>query len=291
MADISQIKLPNNNTYNFKDTVARERGIPAGGTAGQVLAKADGTDYNTEWITPSGGGDLPEWEEVLVTDTVTEPTEDVCWRITGDRKPSASMLEIIPFLKSQGRNDTLNNHGVIYFVRKYYAEGSYIDRVIFIPVDTTKKSMCVIRDSVDGKWRVISPVHMWDVAITYTAPSANGLVVLESSATVTYNYDNNCYYWVYYIIQIGGECNDVTARLTITPSVNTEPTLTEAITHLYLKPSTTSTVTSLKFNVYSPQLVVANQLSGTTHHMMFVRFAVTTSGTSPTFTISGDFRI
>ena len=31
-------------------------GVPQGGTAGQVLAKVDGTDYNTEWITPSGGG-------------------------------------------------------------------------------------------------------------------------------------------------------------------------------------------------------------------------------------------
>ena len=31
-------------------------GVPTGGTAGQVLAKVDGTDYNTEWITPSGGG-------------------------------------------------------------------------------------------------------------------------------------------------------------------------------------------------------------------------------------------
>ena len=32
------------------------QGVPTGGTAGQVLAKVDGTDYNTEWITPSGGG-------------------------------------------------------------------------------------------------------------------------------------------------------------------------------------------------------------------------------------------
>lgn len=28
-------------------------GIPAGGTAGQVLEKVDGTDYNTQWATPS----------------------------------------------------------------------------------------------------------------------------------------------------------------------------------------------------------------------------------------------
>lgn len=28
-------------------------GVPAGGSAGQVLAKVDGTNYNTEWVTPS----------------------------------------------------------------------------------------------------------------------------------------------------------------------------------------------------------------------------------------------
>ena len=32
------------------------QGVPTGGTAGQVLAKASGTDYDTEWVTPSGGG-------------------------------------------------------------------------------------------------------------------------------------------------------------------------------------------------------------------------------------------
>jgi len=32
------------------------QGVPSGGSAGQVLSKIDGTDYNCEWITPSGGG-------------------------------------------------------------------------------------------------------------------------------------------------------------------------------------------------------------------------------------------
>ena len=34
-------------------------GVPAGGTAGQVLAKADASDFNTQWINPPEGGDLP----------------------------------------------------------------------------------------------------------------------------------------------------------------------------------------------------------------------------------------
>jgi hypothetical protein len=39
-------------TFNI-DTV---KGLPKGGTAGQVLAKASGTDYDTEWVDQTGGG-------------------------------------------------------------------------------------------------------------------------------------------------------------------------------------------------------------------------------------------
>jgi hypothetical protein len=35
---------------------AAANGIPTGGTAGQVLAKIDGTDFNSEWVAPGGGG-------------------------------------------------------------------------------------------------------------------------------------------------------------------------------------------------------------------------------------------
>ena len=36
------------------------RGVPPGGADGQVLAKASGADYDTAWVTGSGGGGLPE---------------------------------------------------------------------------------------------------------------------------------------------------------------------------------------------------------------------------------------
>lgn len=37
-------------------TGANGIGVPTGGTTGQVLAKIDGTNYNTNWVTPSAGG-------------------------------------------------------------------------------------------------------------------------------------------------------------------------------------------------------------------------------------------
>ncbi len=39
-------------------TGAAGQGVPVGGTTGQLLAKIDGTDYNTQWITASGTGDV-----------------------------------------------------------------------------------------------------------------------------------------------------------------------------------------------------------------------------------------
>lgn len=39
----------------FVAAPAAANGIPEGGTAGQVLEKIDGTDYNTQWADPAGG--------------------------------------------------------------------------------------------------------------------------------------------------------------------------------------------------------------------------------------------
>lgn len=38
-------------------------GVPTGGTTGQVLAKNSGTDFDTEWITPSAGS-VESWDDV-----------------------------------------------------------------------------------------------------------------------------------------------------------------------------------------------------------------------------------
>lgn len=58
MADLSVIKLPNNESYNLKDAQAREmingKLLPAGGTLGQVLVKQSSNDYDVSWETAQG---------------------------------------------------------------------------------------------------------------------------------------------------------------------------------------------------------------------------------------------
>lgn len=55
---ITDADHPSGQSFNVMDGTdgAAGQGVPTGGTAGQVLAKVDGTDYNTQWVTPSGGG-------------------------------------------------------------------------------------------------------------------------------------------------------------------------------------------------------------------------------------------
>jgi len=46
------------------------QGVPTGGTAGQVLAKIDSEDYNTEWVSGGGGAsNLDSLTDVIITGT------------------------------------------------------------------------------------------------------------------------------------------------------------------------------------------------------------------------------
>jgi hypothetical protein len=44
-------------------------GVPAGGTTGQVLAKNSGSDYDTSWQTPPGGGAGGSWLPLTTTNS------------------------------------------------------------------------------------------------------------------------------------------------------------------------------------------------------------------------------
>lgn len=50
--------------------------LPSGGSTGQVLSKASGTDYDVEWTAPSGGGGSAAYEKI-VDFTTTEEVSSV----------------------------------------------------------------------------------------------------------------------------------------------------------------------------------------------------------------------
>lgn len=54
---ITDADHPTGQTFNVMDGTNGQdgHGVPSGGTTGQVLAKASGTDYDTEWVNASGG--------------------------------------------------------------------------------------------------------------------------------------------------------------------------------------------------------------------------------------------
>jgi hypothetical protein len=77
----------------YVDGLIALRGLPAGGTTGQSLVKVDGTDYNVQWATVSGGastGCLP----FIKTD--------------GTPDPITINAGLLPFFKSDGTQDDIN---------------------------------------------------------------------------------------------------------------------------------------------------------------------------------------
>lgn len=94
-------------------------GVAVGGTAGQVLAKVDSTDYNTEWVNPSGGGGTGEFTPATPADWTGSPTvgtvvsalDELAYRVhtveTSGVIASANQLTT-----SSGATITLNDSGI-----------------------------------------------------------------------------------------------------------------------------------------------------------------------------------
>lgn len=95
------------------------QGVPTGGTAGQVLSKIDGTNFNTQWVTPSaGGGDIVKLETKIVT-TATSTIEFVTglsstyssYILRGFAAPSSSFRSLNMRLSQNGGSTWISAAG------------------------------------------------------------------------------------------------------------------------------------------------------------------------------------
>lgn len=173
------------------------QGVPAGGTAGQVLAKVDGTDYNTGWIDAPGGGGTITWEDVSYTEVKTIPTESFYWHIANSttynkKTPSSSNLELMPFLSPTGRSSYLG--GDIYFKREYYTDTLYKDTVRFVSATSGVETFVLYREK-DGKW-YCDPYILLNIDVQGTLNSTTQLYNFTATCTIT---SIPVYGWAYYI--------------------------------------------------------------------------------------------
>ena len=92
-------------------------GVPAGGTAGQVLTKKSGTDYDTEWKDPTGGGSSGQVTitfggkgGILFTPRIEEYTSS---SIEDFRRNINESTSVFYFVNGARVDDTLNINGVL----------------------------------------------------------------------------------------------------------------------------------------------------------------------------------
>jgi hypothetical protein len=144
------------------------QGVPSGGTAGQILAKVNGTNYNTHWIdAPSGG---IEWETVQYEEEKTIPTESFYWHIpdASSKTPSSTNLELMPFLQTLGSGGL---GGDIYFKREYYDNStSYMDTMVYV---SSSYQDIIFHHEKGGKW-VNEPVKWANYSLSAEYNSGTG---------------------------------------------------------------------------------------------------------------------
>lgn len=91
-------------------------GVPAGGTAGQVLAKKSGTDYDTEWKDPAGGGASGRISFGGKGGYTFEPRlVEMLYNTYGDWSRTINESSSITYYTSNGDaiNDTINMNGTL----------------------------------------------------------------------------------------------------------------------------------------------------------------------------------
>ena len=95
-------------------------GVPIGGTLGQILAKASGTDYDTVWIDAPSGGGGGSWDGGLPDNTGRSNFfffDDFLTHATSSNSAAARWNLIASLSNQHGLVDGEPNHPGIYFIK------------------------------------------------------------------------------------------------------------------------------------------------------------------------------
>jgi hypothetical protein len=101
-------------------------GVPSGGTTGQVLAKVDGTNFNTQWVTPASGGASSSGATLVLMASKTSGSQILPnangsgsgSQLTGDLVTYNSVTTTIPTIGTYDNNGTFTAvQAGLYFIQ------------------------------------------------------------------------------------------------------------------------------------------------------------------------------
>ena len=170
----SEIDLAGGSNYTITGTqqllsvpyaLNAKNGIPNGGTANQVLAKVNGTDFNTQWVTPSGGAKLELMAIKNTTQTLVLSTSSSPNQITYENVVTA------PTLGTYDNNAyTVGSNGAgVYLIQ---TRNSMIDNASNVNNTVGAYNFLEINGSAYGSFTNIYPSYISNVSNRSTTNSA-----------------------------------------------------------------------------------------------------------------------
>ena len=112
------ITLPADSVSSVDGKTGSVTVLPSGGSSGQVLSKASGTNYDVEWTTPQGGGGGSDWTLVNSV-TLSEATSMIT--IDKDTNGNSFALKdvLVVYYKDRANDEGTNSAGKIKLVGQW----------------------------------------------------------------------------------------------------------------------------------------------------------------------------
>lgn len=174
--NIYTITLTNSNTYDITCPIGPQgqtgqtgpagQGVPTGGSAGEVLTKASGTDYDAQWLPPSGGNQIDNAVRMILNTYYTSFTTPISG--LSIYTPNYSSLYELALIAALFHNET-----------DYRIIG---ESAISIPINMSVNNSITISGTVDTKF-----VSMSNLTITNILGSINktgNIVSLTRTGTI-----------------------------------------------------------------------------------------------------------